>query len=95
MATKFAMLLKEHGFSQTSLSDLTGVSQSNISIYCNYQHHLEKSTVLTRIRLSKAFSMTLEQFEKVLELKPSKKLATNKQEFTEKELLEVMKNDNN
>lgn len=93
--TKFGELLKEFKFTQTGLSAKTGVSQSNISIYCNYQHHLENSTVLTRIRLSKAFNMTLKEFEEKLELKPTDKLATNKQEFSEQEFLEVIYNDDN
>lgn len=93
--TSFGELLREFKFTQTRLSRMTGVSQSNISIYCNYQYHLENSTVLTRIRLSKAFNMTLQEFEKRLGLKPAEKLATNKQEFSEKELKEVMESDVN
>jgi plasmid maintenance system antidote protein VapI len=81
MKTKFAELMKKYKYTQTKLSKISNVCQSNISIYCNYQKALESSTTLTRIRLSKAFQMTLQEFENALELKPSTKFATNKQEI--------------
>jgi transcriptional regulator with XRE-family HTH domain len=89
MKTKFSELLMKHKMTQTYLSKLANVSQSNISIYCNYQEALESSTVLTRIRLSKAFNMTLQEFERILQLQPSSKISTNKQEAGMKELTEV------
>lgn len=81
MKTKFAELLAKNRMTQTYLSKIANVSQSNISIYCNYQDALESSTTLTRIRLSRAFRMTLEEFESILKLEPAKKFATNKQEI--------------
>lgn len=85
MKTKFAELLAERKLTQTKLSKIANVSQSNISIYCNYIEALESSTMITRVRLSRAFGMSLQQFEEALQLKPSLKISTNKQEVDIKE----------
>jgi plasmid maintenance system antidote protein VapI len=87
--TEFGKLLYDKKFTQMELSRLANVSQSNISIYCNYRDALEASTTLTRIRLSKAFNMTIQEFESKMNLKPSIKVATNKQEATHSEIREV------
>lgn len=76
----FRELLRQKGFTQTRLSQISGVSQSNLSIYCNYRRTLESSTRLTRLRLSNALEMSLEEFEKKLDLSPSSLLASNRQE---------------
>lgn len=77
--TNFGKLLTKFGYTQTYLSKISGISQSNISIYSNYQRALEASSHLTRIKLAEAFKMTVEEFEKELEIKPATILATNKQ----------------
>ena len=79
MQKKFKLLMKLHGFTQTALSKLSGVAQSNLSIYCNYVGTLEASTMLTRLRLASSFNMEVEEFERILELPPAKLLATSKQ----------------
>ena len=75
----FRDLLREKNFTQTRLSQVAEVSQSNLSIYCNYRETLEASTLLTRQKISSALDMTLEEFEEVLQLEPAKLLASNKQ----------------
>ena len=75
----FRELLRQKGYTQTRLSQVADVSQSNLSIYCNYRHTLEASSLLTRQRISRALNMSLEEFEDVLNLQPSKILASNKQ----------------
>lgn len=75
----FRELLRQKGFTQTRLSQVAEVSQSNLSIYCNYRETLESSTLLTRQKISRALDMTLEEFEDVLQLEPAKLLASNKQ----------------
>ena len=75
----FRELLKRKGFSQNRLSKVSGVSQSNLSIYCNYRETLEASTQLTRMKLSRAFGMELKEFEELLDLSDSQALASNRQ----------------
>jgi plasmid maintenance system antidote protein VapI len=84
--TEFGKLLQSRKLTQMQLSKMANVSQSNISIYCNYREALEASTVLTRIRLSNAFGMTLDEFEREMNLQPAIKVATNKQEATKAEV---------
>jgi len=79
VATKFKELMQSHGFTQTALSKLSGVAQSNLSIYCNKVGTLEASTMLTRLRLANSFNMEVEEFEKILGLPPAELLATSKQ----------------
>ena len=79
MATKFKEYLKEKKLSQLHLSALSGVAQSNLSIYCNYAGTLEASTMLTRLRLSKTFGMTIEEFDAYFELPAATIVASNKQ----------------
>lgn len=75
----FRELLRRKGYTQTRLSQVAGVSQSNLSIYCNYRHTLEASSLLTRQRISQALDMTVEEFEMTLRLEPARILASNKQ----------------
>ena len=75
----FRELLKQKGFTQTRLSRIADVSQSNLSIYCNYRETLEASSQITRLKLSHALGMTLEEFEDTLDLEPSKLAGSNKQ----------------
>jgi len=75
----FAELIKSKGFSQSRLSRIADVSQSNLSIYSNYRDTLEASSHLTRIKLSRALGMTIDEFENVLELEAATILATSKQ----------------
>lgn len=77
--TSFRQLLKQKGFTQTRLSQIADVSQSNLSIYSNYRETLEASSQITRLKLSRALEMTLEEFEDVLNLEPSKLAGSNKQ----------------
>ena len=77
--TKFKDLMKSHGFTQLKLSEITGVAQSNLSIYCNYVGTIEASTMVTRMRLAKAFEMEVEEFEEYLDLPPATVIATSKQ----------------
>lgn len=86
----FRELLRRKGYTQTRLSQVSGVSQSNLSIYCNYRETLESSTTLTRKRLASALDMSLDQFEKTLDLAPSNLLASNRQLVGEQEASEVM-----
>ena len=88
MATKFRKLMKSKGYSQLALSKLTGVAQSNLSIYCNYVGTIEASTMVTRLRLSKAFGMEVEEFEDYLDLPAATMIATSKQQghYTLKEV---------
>ena len=86
----FRELLRQKGYTQTRLSQVSGVSQSNLSIYCNYRETLESSTTLTRKRLAGALDMSLEQFEKTLNLAPSNLLASNRQWVGDKETKEVI-----
>lgn len=86
----FRELLRQKGYTQTRLSQVSGVSQSNLSIYCNYRETLESSTTLTRKRLASALDMSLDQFEKTLDLAPSNLLASNRQLVGEQEASEVM-----
>ena len=72
-------LMKLKGFSQTKLSKVSNVAQSNLSIYCNKAHTIEASTMLTRLRLSKAFDMTVEDFEKYLGIDSTDLVASAKQ----------------
>jgi transcriptional regulator with XRE-family HTH domain len=76
----FRELITTKGYSQLKLSRLAGVSQSNLSIYCNYRHTLEASSLVTRKRISEALDMTVEEFEKILQLKPATIVGTNKQQ---------------
>lgn len=76
----FKELMAEKGFSQTRLSKVSKVCQSNLSIYSNYREMLVSSSVISRMRISAALEMSLEEFEEILDLKPSKILATSKQE---------------
>lgn len=75
----FRELLRRKGYTQTRLSEVAGVSQSNLSIYCNYRNTLEASSLLTRQRISQALDMTVEEFEMTLKLEPARILASNKQ----------------
>jgi len=75
----FAELIKSKGFSQSKLSRIADVSQSNLSIYSNYRDTLEASSQLTRIKLSRALDMTLDEFEIELELAAATIVATSKQ----------------
>lgn len=77
----FRELLRDKDFTQTRLSQIAGVSQSNLSIYCNYRDRLEASSELTREKIAMALEMSLEDFEAVLILKPSQILASNKQKI--------------
>lgn len=77
----FRELLREKGFTQTRLSQLADVSQSNLSIYCNYRQTLEASSELTRTKIAMALDMSLEDFEATLNLQPSQILASNKQKI--------------
>lgn len=86
----FRELLRQKGYTQTRLSQISGVSQSNLSIYCNYRETLESSTTLTRKRLATALDMSLEKFEKTLDLAPSNLLASNRQFVGDREVSEVM-----
>lgn len=79
MGTKFKELMKSYGFTQTALSKLSGVAQSNLSIYCNKIGTIEASTMVTRLRLADSFGMEVEEFEKILGLPPAELLATSKQ----------------
>lgn len=76
----FRELMKEKGFNQTRLSLQADVSQSNLSIYCNKREKLEASSLVTRMKIAKAFEMTLEEFEEILCLEPAKIIASNKQQ---------------
>jgi len=76
---KFAELIKSKGFSQSALSRIADVSQSNLSIYSNYRDTLEASSQLTRIKLSRALDMTLDEFEAELNLESATIIATSKQ----------------
>lgn len=75
----FRELLREKGFTQTRLSQVADVSQSNLSIYSNYRETLEASSVLTRTKIASALDMTLEEFEKTLNLEPATIVGSNKQ----------------
>lgn len=75
----FRELLKEKGFTQTRLSQIADVSQSNLSIYSNYRETLEASSILTRIKIAAALDMTVEEFEEILNLQPASVVASNKQ----------------
>lgn len=75
----FRELITIKGYTQLRLSQEAGVSQSNLSLYCNKREALEASTLVTRMKLSRTLELTLEQFEKLLELEPAKLLANNKQ----------------
>ena len=88
MGTKFRELMKSKGYSQLALSKLTGVAQSNLSIYCNYVGTIEASTMVTRLRLAKAFDMEVEEFEDYLNLPEATMIATSKQQgsYTIKEV---------
>lgn len=79
MATKFKEYLKQKKLSQLHLSQLSGVAQSNLSIYCNYAGTLEASTMLTRLRLSKIFGMSVEEFDVYFGLPVATVVASNKQ----------------
>lgn len=79
MATKFKEYLKQKKLSQLHLSQLSGVAQSNLSIYCNYAGTLEASTMLTRLRLSKTFGMSVEEFDVYFGLPAATVVASNKQ----------------
>jgi len=79
LATKFKELMKLKGYTQTQLSKISGVAQSNLSIYCNHRETLEVSTMVTRARLAGAFSMTVKEFEEYLDLEPATLIASNKQ----------------
>lgn len=76
----FRELLAAKGFSQSRLSREAGVSQSNLSIYCNYRDTLEASSMVTRLKISEALKMTVEEFEEVLGLAPAVIVASNKQQ---------------
>lgn len=76
---EFKELLRKYNFSQSKLARISNVSQSNISEYCNKRSRLEASNQLTRLKLSRAFNMTLGEFEDLLRLKEAKTLAHNKQ----------------
>ena len=84
----FRELLKQKGLTQTRLSQIADVSQSNLSIYCNYRETLEASSQITRLKLSHALGMTLEEFEDILDLEPSKLAGSNKQ-FGNYKIIEV------
>ena len=58
---------------------MSGVAQSNLSIYCNYAGTLEASTMLTRLRLSKTFGMSVEEFDVYFGLPVATVVASNKQ----------------
>lgn len=75
----FKELIRSKGFTQTRLSQVSGVSQSNLSIYSNYRDTLEASSRITRMRLSEALGFSLAEFESILNLKPAKIAGTNKQ----------------
>lgn len=75
----FRELLKEKKFTQTRLSQVAGISQSNLSIYSNYRETLEASSLVTREKISKALDMSLDEFEEVLNLSPATTIASNKQ----------------
>ena len=79
MSTKFKQYLKDNKLSQLYLSKITGVAQSNLIIYGNYEGTLEVSTMVTRLRLSKAFGMTINEFDTYFELPPASIVASNKQ----------------
>lgn len=79
MGTVFKDLMRSKGFTQTALSKVSGVAQSNLSIYCNYMDTLEASTMVTRLRLATAFKMEVKEFEEYLGLPPAKLIASNKQ----------------
>ena len=79
MKMTFRELLKAKGFSQNKLSQIAEVSQSNLSIYCNYRETLEASSQITRIKISRALELTVEEFEEILGLEPSKIVGSNKQ----------------
>lgn len=72
--------MRQKGFTQTRLSKLAGVSQSNLSIYCNYRETLEASSMVTRLKIAKALELELEEFEKILNLQPANIIASNKQQ---------------
>ena len=76
----FRELLAAKGFSQSRLSREAGVSQSNLSIYCNYRNTLEASSMVTRLKISEALKMTVEEFEEVLGLDRAVIIASNKQQ---------------
>ena len=76
----FRELLAAKGFTQTRLSRKAGVSQSNLSIYCNYRDTLEASSMVTRLKIAEALDMTVEEFETTLELSPAVIVASNKQQ---------------
>ena len=75
----FRELITIKGYTQLRLSKEAGVSQSNLSLYCNRREALEASTLITRMKLSQTLDLTLEQFEKLLNLEPAKMLANNQQ----------------
>jgi transcriptional regulator with XRE-family HTH domain len=75
----FKELIRSKGFTQTRLSQVSGVSQSNLSIYSNYRETLESSSKITRLRLSEALGFSLDEFESILKLEPAKIAGTNKQ----------------
>ena len=79
MKMTFRELLKAKGFSQNKLSQIAEVSQSNLSIYCNYRETLEASSQITRIKISRALELTVEEFEEILGLEPAKIVGSNKQ----------------
>jgi len=79
VSTKFKEYLKENNLSQLYLSKISGVAQSNLSIYCNHEGTLEASTMVTRLRLSKVFNMTMEEFNNYFNLSPALIVASNKQ----------------
>jgi transcriptional regulator with XRE-family HTH domain len=76
---EFRELLRQKGFTQTRLSQVAGVSQSNLSIYCNYREALESSSMVTRLKIAKALDMTIDVFESVLHLEPATIVASNRQ----------------
>lgn len=75
----FRELLKNKGFTQIRLSQVADVSQSNLSIYSNYRETLEASSIVTRMKISSALNMTLDEFEEVLNLEPATIAGSNKQ----------------
>jgi transcriptional regulator with XRE-family HTH domain len=79
LSTKFKQYLRENRLSQLQLSKMSGVAQSNLSIYCNHDGTLESSTMITRLRLAKAFGMNQNEFDVYFELPPAKIIASNKQ----------------
>lgn len=86
---EFKQLLKNKGYTQTALAKLSGVSQSNISIYCNYRSALENSSALTRAKLAAALGFNLSFFEQILDLTPSKILSGNTQTMNYNQKIEI------